>query len=94
MGRFYLTTPKALDEIREKFTLSVDNITSYQLGKAQLGKLPDQVVISIGGDEDSTEADAGTADAAGHRKRDNPSTLPSVEIERVNHEIIKVPYLL
>ena len=35
LGRYYLTTSKDLDEIREKFSFSVDTISSYELGKSQ-----------------------------------------------------------
>jgi hypothetical protein len=37
IGKYYLTTPKALDELRENFTFSVTEIDSYELGKAEYG---------------------------------------------------------
>jgi hypothetical protein len=37
IGKYYLTTPKALDELRENFTFSVAEIDSYELGKAEYG---------------------------------------------------------
>ena len=37
LGRFYLTTSKALDVIREQFTFSVNAISSYELGKPMHG---------------------------------------------------------
>mmetsp|Transcript_41143 Transcript_41143/g.42040 ORF Transcript_41143/g.42040 Transcript_41143/m.42040 type:complete len:203 (+) Transcript_41143:177-785(+) len=33
LGRYYLTTSKALDRIREQFTFSVSSISSYEIGK-------------------------------------------------------------
>jgi len=31
LGRFYITTPKALDEIREHFTFMMDFLSSYEV---------------------------------------------------------------
>lgn len=45
LGRYYLTTSKDLDSLREKFTFSVDGISSYELGKAQHGKMPEPVAL-------------------------------------------------
>ena len=47
LGRYYVTTSKELDHVREKFTFSVDAITSYELGKAQFGHTPDAEVIEL-----------------------------------------------
>jgi hypothetical protein len=41
LGRYYLTTSKDLDYLREKFSFNVDSISSYTLGNAQHGKIPD-----------------------------------------------------
>lgn len=59
LGRYYLTTSKDLDEQREKFTFSVDAITSYELGKAQHGKMP----VQEGEEEEVKEEGEG---AGGH----------------------------
>lgn len=48
LGRFYITTSKDIDHLREKFTFNIGCISSYELGKAQAGKLPDPIVLSIG----------------------------------------------
>ena len=39
LGRYYLTTSKDLDNLREKFTFTIESITSYELGKPQHGKI-------------------------------------------------------
>lgn len=39
VGKFYLTTSKDLDELREKFSFAVDSISSYELGRSQVGKV-------------------------------------------------------
>mmetsp|Transcript_31610 Transcript_31610/g.30145 ORF Transcript_31610/g.30145 Transcript_31610/m.30145 type:complete len:280 (+) Transcript_31610:249-1088(+) len=39
LGRYYLTTSKDLDDLREKFTFTIDSINSYELGKSQHGKI-------------------------------------------------------
>lgn len=60
LGRYYVTTSKDLDHIREKFTFSVDAITSYELGKAQFGHIPDAEVIELPATED-VEAEVAVA---------------------------------
>ena len=44
IGRYYLTTSSDLDSLREKFSFLIDEISSYELGKSQLGKIPDVAV--------------------------------------------------
>ncbi|KAJ1404712.1 yippee zinc-binding/DNA-binding /Mis18, centromere assembly-domain-containing protein [Ochromonadaceae sp. CCMP2298] len=44
LGRYYVTTSVDLDHVREKFTFNIDSITSYELGKAQHGKMPEPEV--------------------------------------------------
>lgn len=45
--RYYLTTSKDLDEIREKFTFFIDNLNTYEIGKSKFGKIPDPEVITF-----------------------------------------------
>lgn len=44
LGRYYLTTSKDLDYIREKFTFNIDGINSYILGTSQHGTMPEPIV--------------------------------------------------
>eukprot|EP01041_Mallomonas_annulata_P005985 gene5985-12067_t len=48
LGRYYLTTSRELDCVRDHFTFSVHAISSYELGKSQHGsiRLTDAVVAS------------------------------------------------
>jgi Yippee zinc-binding/DNA-binding /Mis18, centromere assembly len=46
VGRYYLTTSSDLDNLRGRFSFMVDEISSYELGKAQIGKMPEIVVHS------------------------------------------------
>lgn len=39
LGKYYLTTSKDLDSLREKFTFYVDAISSYELGHSQHGNM-------------------------------------------------------
>ena len=48
LGNYYLTTSKDLDDIREKFTFSINSIKAYQLGNAQFGKIPDLITPQEG----------------------------------------------
>lgn len=52
IGRYYLTTSKDLDQIREKFTFAIDNISSYEVGKSKFGKMPEPEIFTFGGDDD------------------------------------------
>lgn len=45
IGRYYVTTSMDLDHIREKFTFNVNFVTSYELGKAQHGQLPEAIEV-------------------------------------------------
>jgi len=45
LGRYYLTTSRDLDDLREKFTFTCDGISSYELGKSQHGKMPDPIPV-------------------------------------------------
>ena len=47
LGRYYLTTSKDLDDLREKFTFTVDSLESYELGKAQHGKVPEIMTENV-----------------------------------------------
>lgn len=38
LGRYYITTPRTLDDLREKFTFFVDDISSYELGRPEYGE--------------------------------------------------------
>lgn len=42
LGKFYCTTSLSYDAQRDKFTFSTDQLTSYELGKNQLGKMPEK----------------------------------------------------
>ncbi len=45
LGKFYVTTSTEYDPLRDKFTFETVKLTSYELGKNQLGKLPDKADI-------------------------------------------------
>ncbi len=46
LGRYYTATTIGMDNIREKFTFDVDSISSYELGKAQHGRVIDPRTIA------------------------------------------------
>jgi hypothetical protein len=41
IGRYYLTTSNDLDNLRERFSFLVSELSSYELGKSQIGDIPD-----------------------------------------------------
>ncbi len=81
LGRYYLTTSRDLDELREKFTFNVNNIQSYELGKAQHGKMPDPIT------DEEAETTAGGDDS-------NASTEVIEAVDNVSKEILKVQHVL
>ncbi len=46
IGKYYVSTPRTLDPLRDKYTLFVDSLESYQLGKVDLGNAPSAEDIS------------------------------------------------
>lgn len=88
LGRYYLTTSKDLDELREKFTFLVTKIQSYELGKAQNGKMPEPVAEDgqDGSDQDDAAKsgglqDQGMVEALGNMQK---------EILKVQHVLVGV----
>ena len=87
LGRYYLTTSKDLDELREKFTFNVNNIQSYELGKAQHGKMPDPIPDEEAAVNKGTEVGAGPS--AGTEIVETVSGM-SKEILKVQHVLVDV----
>ena len=52
LGRYYLTTSRDLDDLREKFTFTIDSLCSYELGINKVGKAPKDVLGPILRDDD------------------------------------------
>lgn len=68
-----------MQSLLEQFTFEVKNISSYELGKSQYGKLPEMSSVE-GGPEEETETE---------QRKDLSSTVLSLseEIEKVAHFI-------
>jgi len=101
LGRYYLTTSRDMDSQRERFTFNVDAITSYELGKAQHGKMPEPA----GDDEDDSSGSKGDAsglDAAAlsaerfQELQDMKATIAgfSDNMNGLNGELLKVQQVL
>lgn len=86
IGRYYLTTSKDLDELREKFTFSVSKIQSYELGKAQHGKMPEPVA------EDGQEG--GNAEGAGSGDGGGADSGIKDAVDGLQKEVLKVQHVL
>lgn len=63
LGRYYLTTSRDLDDLRQKFTFTVQAISSYQLGKAQHGQMP-ECTTGEGKDTSSKESNGSNDDTS------------------------------
>ena len=59
LGKYYITTSKDLDTVRERFTFHIDSISSYQLGKSQHGKLPEPTVVATEKNETTVNSSKG-----------------------------------
>jgi kinetochore protein Mis18 len=82
LGNYYLTTSKELDDIRERFTFFIDKVTSYELGKAEHGKMPDPQDTQRGGG-------GGGGDGAGVA-----GDADSASVEALREEILKIQHVL
>lgn len=85
LGRYYLTTSKDLDELREKFTFLVNSIQSYELGKAQHGKMPEPVAED--GQDGSDREDVAKSSGA-------PDQGMVEAVGNLQKEILKVQHVL
>jgi len=61
LGKYYVTTSRDLDHVREKFTFSVEAIDSYELGKAQFGHIPEADVIELPAADTAQEENVGAS---------------------------------
>jgi Yippee zinc-binding/DNA-binding /Mis18, centromere assembly len=84
LGRYYLTTSADLDSLREKFTFTVESITSYELGKSQHGKIQDLVL-----DEPSIST-VEVRDIVNNGEESGTE----LTLKSLNEEMLKVPHLL
>ena len=79
LGKYYLTTSKDLDLVREKFTFQCDNIATYELGKAKYGKQLEKDTLSFGGEDDANISKLS-------------SDWPSSRRTDIDSEVLKVNY--
>ena len=89
LGRYYLTTSKDLDDLREKFTFTVDSLGSYELGKTQHGKAS-ELLVSEGAlaDTEATgpaERNSGTGESGGA----DPKALEA-EVQKTQHVLMQL----
>ena len=63
LGRYYVTTSIDLDYARTRFTFAIDSITSYELGKAQHGQIPEATILSYPVAEEVSNNEPNQADA-------------------------------
>lgn len=47
-GKYYITTSRDLDELREKFTFSCEFLSTYELGKSKFGKIDQREELIFG----------------------------------------------
>jgi hypothetical protein len=81
IGRYYISTPRALDEIRERFTFLVDEISSYELGSAELGE-----------DIVQDRKQHREASAAGAEEDKNKEKMFEEQFEKLYHIVLGLEY--
>jgi hypothetical protein len=88
IGRYYLTTSPHIDFLRGKFSFIVNEITSYELGKSQIGKaLPESINFTEGSPADDEMATDKTFDSS-------PINELSSEIQKVHRSCHPyIPYI-
>lgn len=82
LGNYYLTTSKDLDDVRERFTFSISNVTSYELGKAEHGKMPEPKDLPVCGSN-------GAVDSSGDSQEPHGSS-----VAEMREEILKIQHVL
>lgn len=83
LGRYYLTTSKDLDNLREKFTFTIESITSYELGKPQHGKI-------IFTDLETEESGPSTVNPQKHIVPNGKSEYLDLSLQGVKEELRQV----
>lgn len=58
LGKFYLTTPRALDVIREQFSFLVDKLQSYEIGRVSQGVAGPVKIVHPDSDAPSSSSSA------------------------------------
>jgi len=101
LGRYYLTTARDLDDLREKFTFSVDAVASYELGKAQFGKaenVPESMPTASSSASSSglplSDASAAAAAAAGEVEGAERLGRGGEDAEGTEGEILKIQHVM
>ncbi len=86
LGRYYLTTSKDLDDLREKFTFNVNYVSSYELGTSQHGKMPDP--IEDGSDKTDKKS------VSNNNEDDSALSKTRNDVNGLNEEVLKVQTVL
>jgi hypothetical protein len=77
IGRYYLTTSSDLDHLREKFSFLVDELTSYEIGKSQIGTIPEM----------TTESDALVATVANAKNDSLQQEVAEIKLENTKVQL-------
>jgi len=91
LGRYYLTTSKDLDYLREKFSFNVDSISSYTLGNAQHGKIPDP--LPDDGEIDDEDNNNNNNNNNNSNINNNLESNLKETVNILNEEIVKIQAL-
>lgn len=65
LGKYYLTTPRAFDDLRERFSLLADQISTYILGEIQTGEILGTQDKSLEAKEADSSSVVPTSDSTG-----------------------------
>lgn len=93
LGKYYLTTSKDLDDIREKFTFNGDALSTYELGKAKFGKIPEQEELEFG-EHDTISKETSTNGSAGKLLKSHLNSLREKKISELESQILKMKHVI
>lgn len=91
LGRYYLTTSKDLDDLREKFTFTIDSIKSYELGKNKIGKGLEEVMGIVPSKSRGQAPSQSQSQAQSPKPHQDDSIRTSSDSSEMNKESVVPP---
>jgi len=95
LGKYYLTTSRDMDDMREKFSFDVNMISSYELGKSEHGKMPEHIAEE--GEEEGGDGSVTSGKEDSFLKRKQMSSesedLLTNTVQKLSEEVFKIQHV-
>lgn len=90
LGKYYLTTSKELDHMREKFTFNIDSISSYELGKSEHGTMPDPQIDDSSDTVDNSNSGGGNGNEEGNGIAQAAIAVLTDDVLKLQHVVMSL----